>query len=90
MSSAGCNRYTEKLEESRNDVLLATSPTNDCLTVNSALWNKMMNAALRTFQGGERHVRPFETIYISVVCVLDDLTTPAGPGIIGPGSICAG
>ncbi|KAJ8350762.1 hypothetical protein SKAU_G00258920 [Synaphobranchus kaupii] len=42
-------------------------------------------------------VKPFETVYISVVCVLDDLqgylTTPPGTGVIvlhGPGSIYAG
>ncbi|MEQ2272309.1 hypothetical protein XENORESO_018570 [Xenotaenia resolanae] len=50
-----------------------------------------------TFKGDECHVRPFETVYISGVCVLVDLqgylTTPPRTGIIvlhGPESIYTG
>ncbi|MEQ2250273.1 hypothetical protein ILYODFUR_038271 [Ilyodon furcidens] len=77
------------------------SHTDDHFIVNSALWNWMMNATPGTFKGGKRHskchIRPFETIYNNIVCVLDDpqghLTTPPSTCIIvlhGPGSIYTG
>ncbi|MED6252661.1 hypothetical protein ATANTOWER_014910 [Ataeniobius toweri] len=102
-TSAGCNRYRETgrvTERRRSGRPLDTSQTDDWIIVNRALQNRMMNAPklqahLREVKGTQ--LRPLETVYISLVCVVDDLqgylTMPPRTGIIVllvPGSLYAG
>ncbi|KAK7938287.1 hypothetical protein WMY93_001613 [Mugilogobius chulae] len=81
-------RYRETgraTERRRSGHSLATSCADVRYIVKTALRNRMMNAIqlqarLREVRAPKCHVRPFETVYISVVCMLDDLhgylTTP--------------
>lgn len=93
VSPAGCNGKTGRVRERhKSGCPLATSHTDDCFIVNSALWNQMMNATQLQAHLSVTldQLKPFTSVWSALDDLQGYLPTPPGTGFIvlhGPGSI---